>query len=89
MTRNFTITKKAAQWLSVECNVYDKECLRLYLRCEIINGSPDLTQVSRRGPMTIQSYAYELSMFLAQIQKILAETEYDKKVAEFELSFNF
>ena len=89
MTRNCTITKKASQWLSVECNVYDKECLRLYLRCEIINGSPDLTQVTRRGPITIKQYSFEISMFFAQVQKILAQSEYDKRVAEFELSFDF
>ena len=89
MTRQCTITKKAAQWLSVDCHVYDKECLRLYMRCEIINYSPDLTEVYRRGPMTVQQYAFEVSMFLHQVQLFLAKNDYEKKESEFELSFEF
>lgn len=89
MTRNFTITKKAAKWLSIECNVYDKECLRLYMRCEVVNGSPDLTEVYRRGPMTLHSYSYEVSMFLTRIHSILAKDDFEKKSVEFDLSFDF
>ena len=69
MTREYKLIHQAAQWYTLESWIRDREFLCLYIRAEIIKGSPDIS-VYRRGPMTIGQYSYELSAFMNHLSSV-------------------